>query len=158
MCWTLLHLCLHYKFGLWKTPGGGITTFDFVVSKLFGDKGLQPCPTLTVSTVSGRELMTASVLVMSVCRDFSSNLWPCVCNNDASWKNLALPYTPMWLGGFLFRLIQSAMLFWRNTWIFVWSISLNALINSCSAPIKFGPFSECICLTFLLLGISFLRA
>ena len=48
------------------------------------------------------------------CRDCSSKLWPCVCNNDASiplaeqiWRS-HIP--PMWLasGGFLFYLIQFA--------------------------------------------------
>ena len=66
----------------------------------------------------------------------------------------------MWLGagGFLFHLIQSALLFWRNPQIFKWSISLDALINSCSAPTKFGPLSKSICLTLPLLVISLLRA
>ena len=35
ICYTLLHLCLQYKAGLRKTPGGGITTFNLVVNKLF---------------------------------------------------------------------------------------------------------------------------
>ena len=57
-----------------------------------------------------------------------------------------------------FHFIQSALLFWRKPWIFMWSISLNAWIKSCSAPTKFGPLSEHICLTFPLLGITLLRA
>ena len=72
ICCNLLHLYLKYKSGLWKTLGGGITTFDLLVNKLFGDKGLKPCPSLFVSTVSGRELITASVSATSVCRDSSS--------------------------------------------------------------------------------------
>ena len=69
-CGTLLHLFLQYKSGIWKTPGGSITTFDLVGNKLFGDKGLKS--SLIASTVSGRELITASVPVMGVCRDPSS--------------------------------------------------------------------------------------
>ena len=47
---------------LYPTPGGDITTFNLVVNKLFGDKGLKPCPSLIISTVSGCEFMTASKL------------------------------------------------------------------------------------------------
>ena len=87
-----------------------------------------------------------------------------VCNNDANiylaeW--ILRSHMPlMWLaaGGFLFYCIQSALLFWRKPWIFLSPISLNAWINSCSAPTRFGPLSECICLTFPLLAISFLSA
>ena len=112
ICCTRLHLCLQYKSGLWKIPGGGITTFDLVVNKLFGEKGLNPWPSLIVSTVSGRELITA----MSVCKDSSSKLWPCVCNNDASIplaERVLRSHIPlMWLaaGGFLFRFNQSTLL------------------------------------------------
>ena len=50
-CWILLHLLLQYKSGFWKTPGGGITTFVFIVSILFGDVGIGLCSSLIVSIV-----------------------------------------------------------------------------------------------------------
>ena len=81
ICWTLLHLCLQYKSGLWKAPGVGITTFDLVVNKLYDDKGLKSCPSLIISTVSSHELITASVLTTSVCRGSSFKIcleqWYC---------------------------------------------------------------------------------
>ena len=163
ICCTLLDTCLQYKSGLWKTPGGGITTLDLIV-KFFGDKDLNPWPSLVFYTVSGRELITTSVSVMSICKDSSSNLWPFVCNNDSSiplaeqmWRS-HIP--PMWLAacGFLFHFIKSALLFWRKLSILVWPIALNVSINSCTAPTRFVLLSKRICLTFPLLGISPLTA
>ena len=119
---------------------------------------------MIVFTVSGRELITASVSTMSVCKDSSSKLWLCVCNNDASiplaeqiWQ-FHIPPMLLAAGGFIFHFIQSALLFWRTPWIFVWSTTLNEWINSYSAATRFGPFSERICLTFTFLVISLLRA
>ena len=48
-CWILLYLLLQYKSGLWKTTGGDITTFAFIVSILFGDIGIGLCPSLIPS-------------------------------------------------------------------------------------------------------------
>ena len=114
---------------------------------------------MIVSIVSGRELVTASVLAMSICRDSSSRLWTCACNNDASiplaewiWRS-HIPTMLIAAGGFLFHFIKSARLLWRNVYIFVWSTSLNALINSCSAPSKFDPLWGRICPTFSLFAI-----
>ena len=133
-------------------------------SMLFGDKGLKSCPLLINYTVSGCELISFTVLAMSFCRDSSCKLWPCVCNNDASiplakqiWHT-HIPFRRLAGGGFLFHLIQSAWMFWRNAQIFVLSISLNPVISSCSAPRKFDPLSEYICLVFPLLVINLLRA
>ena len=81
-CWILLYLLLQYKSGLWKTTGGDITTFAFIVSILFGDIGIGLCPSLIPSTVNGQEFITASVSVISVCRDSSSKLCPCVCRRE----------------------------------------------------------------------------
>ena len=47
---------------------------------------------------------------------------------------------------------------WTNLVLPLWSILLNALTNSYSNPTKFGPLLKCICLTFPILVISFLRA
>ena len=79
-CWILLQLLLRYKPGFWKIPGGGITTFVFVASMLFGDINFGICPSLIVSTVSGLEFIIASVSVFSVCRDSLSKLSPYVCS------------------------------------------------------------------------------
>ena len=50
-CWILLHLVLQYKSGFWKTPGGDITIFVFIVSILFRGICIGLCPSLIVSTV-----------------------------------------------------------------------------------------------------------
>ena len=81
-CWILLHLLLQYKLGFWKTPGGGITTFVLIVSILFGDIGIGLWPSLIASTVNGQEFIIASVSVISVCRNSSSKLCPCVCRRE----------------------------------------------------------------------------
>ena len=94
-----------------KTPGGSITAVDVVVNRLFGDKGLNPGSSLIVSTVSGSELITPSVSALSVCKDCSFTLWPCICNKDASIplaERILRSHIPsMWLaaGGFLFHFI-----------------------------------------------------
>ena len=141
-CWILLHLLLHYKSGFWKTPGGGITTFAFIVSILFGDIGIWLCPSLIVSTVNGREFIIASVSIISVCRDSSSKLCPCVCKREfkIALANLVWCFqiSPMWLaaGGFLFQVIQSPPWSWRKFSILLWSISLNVFNNACSGNIQ----------------------
>ena len=70
-CWILLHLLLQYRSSFWKTPGGGILTFNFIVSILFDDFDFGFCSPLIASTVSGRGFIIASVSVISVCRDSS---------------------------------------------------------------------------------------
>ena len=43
-CWILLHLLPQCKSGFWKTPGGGLTIFVFIVNILFGDISIVLCP------------------------------------------------------------------------------------------------------------------
>ena len=43
-CSILLHLRSQCKSGFWKTPGGGITIFVFIVNILFGDISIVLCP------------------------------------------------------------------------------------------------------------------
>ena len=43
-CSILLHLRSQCKSGFWKTPGGGITIFVFIVNILFGDITIVLCP------------------------------------------------------------------------------------------------------------------
>ena len=53
-----------------------MTTLDFIVNKLEGDKGKEPVTLLMVSTVNGLEFTTASASAISVQRDSSSRLLP----------------------------------------------------------------------------------
>ena len=118
-CWILLHLPSQYKLGFWKTPGGSITTFALIVSILFRDISIGLCPSLIVSTDNGREFIIASVSVISVCRDSSSKLYPCVCRREfkIALAGFICGYQipSMWLvaGGFFFQVTQSPAWSWR---------------------------------------------
>ena len=59
-------------------PGGGNITFNFMVSKLGGDKGMSLLNSLMVFAVISLEFNRASTLTSSVCDDSSSKLFPCV--------------------------------------------------------------------------------
>ena len=58
-----------------KHPGGGNITFDFMVSKLAGDKGMSLLMSLMVSVVIGLEftiiLLRQTAYLMIRCLDFS---------------------------------------------------------------------------------------
>ena len=58
-----------------KHPGGGNITFDFMVSKLAGDKGISLLMSLMVSVVIGLEftiiLLRQTAYLMIHCLDFS---------------------------------------------------------------------------------------
>ena len=121
-----------------------MTTFVPIVSMLFSDMGFGLCPSLIVSTVSGREFIIASVSVIIACRDFSSKLCPCVCSKEFKialdeliWHS-QIP--PMWLAARPWS--------WRKFSILLWSISHYAFNKSCSAPTKLEPLSDPICLIF----------
>ena len=110
-CWILLHLLLQYKSGFWKPFDGSITTFVFIVSKLLRNINIGLSTSLIVSTVNSREFIIASVSIISVSRDSSSKLCPCVCRREFKISPANLIWCsqipPMWLaaGGFPFQVI-----------------------------------------------------
>ena len=135
----------------------------FILSMSFGDIDFGLCPSLIISTVNGQEFIIAYYLI-SICRDASSKMRPCVCSRefkialvDLIWQS-QIP--PMWLvaGGFLFQVIQSPPWSWRKFSIFMWSNLLNTFSNSYSAPTKLEPLSERVYLTFPLQAINFFSA
>ena len=72
-CWIILHLLLQYKSGFWKIPGGGIC--EYIVWRY---RHLTLPIINCLNTVNGWEFIIASVSIISVCRDSSSKLCPCV--------------------------------------------------------------------------------
>ena len=83
ICCTLLQRLLQYKSGFPNAPGGGITTFDFIVRRWLGESATSLLTSLMVSTTSGLELTMASTSVNRVFNDSSSKLLLWVLNNDA---------------------------------------------------------------------------
>ena len=59
-----------------KDPGGGITTFDFIVNKFKGEMAASPVPSAVVSMVSGQEFTIASTAIIKVFRASSYKLDP----------------------------------------------------------------------------------
>ena len=90
MCWTWHHLLRQYKSGLLKSTGGGITTFNFIVSMFDGARGKPLVGSLMVTTVNGSEFRIPSVSATSVGRDPLSSDFPCVKRRDDSiaWADL----------------------------------------------------------------------
>ena len=87
---------------------------------------------------------------------------PCVSSREfkialVDWHS-QIP--PMWLaaGEFLFQVIKSPPWSWQKLSILLWSISLNAFNNSCSAPTKLESLSERICLHSLCEQLNLLIA
>ena len=112
MCCTHLHCLLQYKSGLWNFPGGGMTTFDFIVKMLASDNGWKLLGSFIISTARGQEFRIPSTSVISMRRDSLSRLFPCIFNTDAriARTEICLSQTPlMWLanGGVLCHFIQS---------------------------------------------------
>ena len=89
MCWTWRHLFRQYNSGLLKSPGDGITTFDFIVSVFDQARGKSLVGSLIISTVNDREFRIPSVSATSVSTDSSSSDFPCV--ESMSRSNLPLP-------------------------------------------------------------------
>ena len=69
ICWTLLQCFLQYWSGDAKTPGGGITIFDFIVRRFIGLSGIRLVTSLIVSVVNEWEMTTASTSTSRVCND-----------------------------------------------------------------------------------------
>ena len=80
--------------------------------------------------------------------------------NVSCWTHSSLPDSTMWLavGVFLIKTNQSVPLPSRKLLILVWSISLKALHNSFSAPMKLLPLSLLIIWIFRLLAITLCSA
>ena len=64
LCCTCLHLLLEYRSDFLKKPGGGMTTFFFIVNRLLGESGIWPLISFKVSRVSGLELIIDSTSAM----------------------------------------------------------------------------------------------
>ena len=97
----------------YNSPGGGITTFDFMDRMFDGQMSKSFVALLMVSTVNGREFRIPSVSATSVSRDSLSSDFPCVERRDDSivWADLiCLSQIPtIWLAasGFLIHLTKS---------------------------------------------------
>ena len=52
-CWTRLHRFLQYLSADWNTPGGGSTTFVFIMSRWLGVNGFKDSVSFSDSTVRG---------------------------------------------------------------------------------------------------------
>ena len=109
MCQTLRQCFLLYISGLVNSPGGGETTFDFMVRIFMGDKGCR----LVGSWVRGLEFKMPSTSVITVNKDLSFRHSPCIFE---SYPRIALAERicrsqtpPIWLakGRFLCHLIHS---------------------------------------------------
>ena len=75
MCWILLHLLRQYRSGLPNTPGGGLTTLDFIVKMWLGDIANSLLTSLIFSTTIALELtMTSTSATVSGKVSFCFNL------------------------------------------------------------------------------------
>lgn len=126
-------------------------TFDFIVRRWLGVKGVGESGSASWFTVKGRLLTIASGSHIKVLRDSSSNCLPLSCNKDERtlrrdliWRSQTLP---MWLaaGTFILKENQSHFSSSRVVFIFSWSISANAWVSSLRAPTKFVPWSLLSC-------------
>ena len=82
MSWILLHLLRQYRSGLPNTPGGGITTLDFIVKIWLGDIATSLLTSLIVTTTIVLQLTMASTSANKVLSDSSSRLILCVLIRD----------------------------------------------------------------------------
>ena len=164
VCCTRLLRPLQYKSGLRNFPGGGMTTFDFIDKMLAGDNGWKLPRPFIISTVRGREFRIPSTSVISVRRESSWRLFPCVFNTDARTapaEGIFLSQTaPTWLAnrGFLCHCIKSPPLPSMNHWILLPFISEYTFLSSLSVSMKLVPLSEYFYFTFPRLATSPLNA
>ena len=128
--------------GAVKTPGGGITTLDFKVSRFIGLSGIMLLASLNKSVVKGREFTIASTSISKVHNDSSFRLVPWVFNKEVKIVLAILIYhshTPPILlaeGGFRFHSIHSPLWSLMKSLIFCWFISVKAFLNLEEAPTK----------------------
>ena len=83
MCWTS-HLFEQYKSDLLQSPGGGNTTFDFMVRMLEGARSKSLVEMLMFSAVNGNEFRIPFISATSVSRDSSSSDFTCFEKRDDS--------------------------------------------------------------------------
>ena len=146
-----------------KWPGGGITSFDFIVRRFTGLRGTRLVTSLSISVANGREFMIASTSTSRVCKESSDKLLPWVFSKELKialapqiWRS----HTPPVLldgGGFLFRIIHSPPFSFKKLPILILSISWNARDSSADVQTKFEPLSDLIILTFPLHPTNLLK-
>ena len=117
-------------------------------------------PSLSSSTVSGLEFITACTSAIKVERASSLRLLPCVFSREDKMflaECICRSHTPpMWLAVvvFLIETNQSVPLSYRKLLILVWSISLKACIIHSLPPMKLLPLLLLIVQIFSLLAIT----
>ena len=146
-----------------KWPGGGITSFDFIVRRFTGLRGTRLVTSLSISVANGREFMIASTSTSRVCKESSDKLLPWVFSKELKialapqiWRS----HTPPVLldgGGFLFRIIHSPPYSFKKLPILILSISWNARDSSADVQTKFEALSDLIILTFPLHPTNLLK-
>ena len=163
MCWILLHPLQQYRCGLQNTPGGGITTLDFIVKMRLSAIATSLVTLLIVSTTIGLELTMVStsskqvtqwLLIKTLCvliRDESMILADLICLSHAP---------PIWLaiGGFFCHTIWSALFFSNKSPILWLSISFMHISSFFSASIKSLPLSHQIDLKLPCLAMKWWSA
>ena len=149
--------------GAVKTPGGGITTLDFKVSRFIGLSDIMLLISTNKSAVKGRESAITSTSISKVRNDLSFRLVSWVFNKDVKIVLAfltCLSHTPPILlaeGGFCFHSIHLPPLALMKSLIFCWFISAKAFLNSEEAPTKLLPLSDLRSLMFLLRPINLLK-
>ena len=73
---------LQYISALKISPGGGETTFDFMVRMFTGNEGCRRVGLLRAATVRGLEFQMPSTYIIIVNKDSSSKHSPCVLKID----------------------------------------------------------------------------
>ena len=164
MCWTQHHLFRQYHSSLLKSPGGGITTFNFIVRLFDRARSKSVVGSLMVSTVNDCKFRIPSVSATSVSRDSLSSDFPCAERRDDSIAQADLIYLsqmpPMWLAasGFLIHLTKSPPRLCMKDWILSLSISWYAFFSSFLHPTKLVLLSEYNTFIFPLQAITLLSA
>ena len=142
--------------GVENTTGGGITTFDFIVNKFIGLRGIRLLTSLSKSVVKGQEFTIASTSTNSAHTDLLPRIAPWVFRGDSKIllaDLICFSHTPPMLlavGRFLFLDIHSPLLSCIN-WLFFFMVHFcEIFVSSAEAPTKFVPLSDLISLTFSL--------
>ena len=116
MCGNRLQRLLQNISGLRNFSSSGMTNFDCIVKMLAGDNGWKLPGSFIVFTVKCWGFRIPSTSDISVRRDSSPRLFPCVFNIDAKIahaERVCLSQTPrMWHtnGGFLCHFVQSPLI------------------------------------------------
>ena len=143
--------------GALRTPGDGITTHDFNVSRFIGLSEIMLLTSLNKVVVKGCKFTIASTSISKVNNNSSFRLVPWVFNKKVKivLAVTCLYHTSSILlaeGGF--HSIHSATLSLMKLLILCWSISVKAFLNSEEAPTKLLPLSDLRSLMFPLQPIK----